>query len=536
MLLLVLALLLPAAASSRDPITRIEIETAPVFPDTTEEPLPWILRLANRLHATTREGVIRSEILLEEGAPFDSLRMKESERLLRERGLFERVELRAFLGDSGRVVRARTQDIWTLSVLLSIEKLADLSTLTIGLQDGNLLGTGNRLSWIQSFSNDQDGLQASLTLPRLGATRAALSLGYADFEDARARSGFLGRHPETPFDRFGWAIRAQTGRGRQRFFHDGEEVGTSGYARESLSLFLGRYAGSDPQVGAGVGWAERRLRPSGEPRATAPGFSPPPAFIEARHRGPLLYAGAMRRRFLETRNLDRYGTIEDLPVGWSVSASAGPNLLRREDPQRAFAAWASLAGSWFRTSRLGASLECVAEGFLDRDRRWTERRLIAAGAAVWHPHDRWLAALQGSALVGADRPETAVLYLGTDTGLRGFPARAFETRDYFLATIETRYWTGIEVLWTGIGLNLFTDSALPSPGSLSAGEKWRTGAGCGLLLGLKKSLRRPVRIEVAWRTDAPADPTLTATMSASLRVVPSILLPDPVLRLAEAAR
>ncbi|MBD3163178.1 MAG: hypothetical protein GF346_11995 [Candidatus Eisenbacteria bacterium] len=531
-----LALTLPVVAVCQESIARIEIESAPVFPDTTEESLPWILRLANRLHVTTREGVIRTEMLLDEGEPYDSLRVRESERLLRDRGLFESVELTAVPADSGRIVRVRTQDLWTLSVILSAEKQADLSSLTIGMEDSNVFGTGNEISWTQSFSTDEDGLIASLAMPRLGKTRAALGLLYADLDDSRARSVALGRHPETPFDRFGWGVRVRTNRGRQRFFDEGEEIGDSRFERTGGSVFAGRYTGRDLQIGAGAGWVERRLEPRGEPRSTAAGYPPPPEFDAARHRGPILYAGAMRRRFVEARNLERYGTVEDVPIGWSVLATAGPNLLHDEDPERAFAIWSHLAGSWFHRSRFGVSVECVAQGFLTHDRRPGERRIDATASTLWHPTDRWLAVLHGSVLVGADRTGTAVRYLGTDSGLRGFPTREIETRDLFLAGLEARYWTGIEVLWTGIGFNAFTDTALPSRGSIGEGTRWRTGAGCGLLLGLKKSLRRPVRIEIAWRTDEDAAPTLTVSTSAVLRAVPAILFPNPVTAFARAGR
>ena len=51
----------------------------------------WLARMANRLHFQTRAPVIRRELLLRPGQPYDSALAAESERNLRALGIFRRV-------------------------------------------------------------------------------------------------------------------------------------------------------------------------------------------------------------------------------------------------------------------------------------------------------------------------------------------------------------------------------------------------------------------------------------------------------------
>ncbi len=165
--------------------------------------------------------------------------------------------------------------------------------------------------------------------------------------------------------------------------------------------------------------------------------------------------------------------------------------------------------------------------FLRSNRRPGERLVRTTATVEWQPDPRALTFGQAVLLRGADRPATSIYYFGTDTGLRGFPPRELEGRDYLLATLEQRIWSGVEVLWVGLGGNVFTDTWIPAINGRLAGDPPRTGWGAGLLLGLRKSSQKPVRIEVAWRTDRRSSPTFSISTSTQLRLVPRVNLPPP---------
>src|SRR6185295_5147912 len=105
-----------AATSGAAPTPRtlvlaaVEIQRNDIFdPD---EARGWLPRLANALHIRTREGVVRREVLLAPGLPFDSARAEETARHLRGLGIFRRVQVDTVSTDSGLVVRVLTRDAW----------------------------------------------------------------------------------------------------------------------------------------------------------------------------------------------------------------------------------------------------------------------------------------------------------------------------------------------------------------------------------------------------------------------------------------
>lgn len=529
--------LLPAPVRAQvRTIYRIEIERANVFPDTTAVGLPSILRLANRLHPRTRPGVIRREILFQERDTLDLGRIRESERLLRQRGLFESARIDVAGGDSGSVVTVRTQDLWSFSLILDAEKQADFTSFTIGMADANILGTGNSLSWVQVFSSDQDQFVARAFLPRLRPTRASASVYYLDQEDARARSAGIARRIETPYDRWIGGIEGAAIRGRFRAFAEGEETGEAPYRSESFSAHLGIGTPGVTQGTAGLAWAEKRIEPRGEPKSFIRGLPPPDPYREARFGGPILFAGMMQRQFVLGRNLERYGNVEDVPLGWSLHLGLGANLHRDDDPDHAGWLGLSAATAILPFRGIGAGASIGASWFLREEGDPGEQIVRALGSARWQPSPRRITIAQVSGAIGAGRPRSSAVYFGADSGPRGFPIRTFEARDYILATVEHRYWTGLEILWVGLGANLFADAILPSADGRIDDERWKSGWGCGLLLGLVKSSQRPIRIEVAWRTDRKDDPTVSITTSTPLRFIPWIGLPSPVAELDSSLR
>src|SRR5437870_12703143 len=81
-------------AQTTDPqvIDTIIIENRNIF-DREDAAPDWVARLANKLHMRTRQWVIRKRLLLNRGDPFDLARVEESERALRNLGVFRQVRV-----------------------------------------------------------------------------------------------------------------------------------------------------------------------------------------------------------------------------------------------------------------------------------------------------------------------------------------------------------------------------------------------------------------------------------------------------------
>ena len=134
-------------------VSEIEIRRASVFdleevdPESTSY---GIYRFANRLHLMTREGVIRSELLIQEGDCFDEFLLQESIRALRGLEFLNQAsaEVEA-LPDGSRKLMIRTQDDWTLEVSLGIAVDEGFTIEGLGVVEKNFLGTGTTLGWVR---------------------------------------------------------------------------------------------------------------------------------------------------------------------------------------------------------------------------------------------------------------------------------------------------------------------------------------------------------------------------------------------------
>ncbi len=512
------------------------IERVPVFPETTDAPNAWYMRLANRLHAQTRPWVIRRELLFQPGGPVDSTRMVESERLLRERGIFESVRIRIAPGDSGKVATVRAQDLWTLGIIANFDKTADLTSVTLGIRDTNLLGTGNYIHTYHTFSSDQGVTVVSAAIPRIGRRRAGAGFGFADQEDARALSLSLGRGIETRFDRTSWGAIANSVTGSRRFFFRGDEIGKSPYRHEHYGLYAARFRGAGLQRGVGIGWIEQREAPRDAPFSSALGFDPPPPIEKLHVGGPTVFVDLLDRSYATSTNLERYGSTEDVPTGWSAHLAVVPNVHHNDDPSRTIAIRSVAQFATFLHRKLEAGGELSGLTFMRAGGRRGEQIGRATATVRWTPSPAALAIAQAAVRGGRDRPESEIFYLGSETGLRGFPSREIAARNFVMATFEQRFWSGAEYFWTGIGANLFADTVRPTIDGRFNDEPWRTGWGFGLLLGARKSSQQPVRIEIAWRTDRHASPTFSITSGTWLRIIPPLGLLFPVGDLRDGLR
>lgn len=128
-------------------IGSITIEANNVF-DTSKQPESKLFyRLANSVHVTTRESVIRRMLLFNVGDPYNLALLQETERNLRALSFIRRALVVGVVNSSGTVdVLVRTHDAWTLEVVASFKRAGGQDNLKAGLADHNLMGTGKNIS------------------------------------------------------------------------------------------------------------------------------------------------------------------------------------------------------------------------------------------------------------------------------------------------------------------------------------------------------------------------------------------------------
>src|SRR5262245_49692478 len=97
-------------------IGEITVNVGDVFDPSDPQEDRRLFRMANRLHRTTRESVIRDQLLVHSGDRYSRRLLEESERLLRQDRYLYEAEIRPVRYAGNRVdLEVITRDVWTLN-------------------------------------------------------------------------------------------------------------------------------------------------------------------------------------------------------------------------------------------------------------------------------------------------------------------------------------------------------------------------------------------------------------------------------------
>jgi hypothetical protein len=493
-------------------IGTIEIKLGDIFDESKPGENFALFKLANRLHPTTREQVVRRVLLIHPGEPFSARRMAESERLLRTERWFYDVRIRPVrLHADGTVdLEVVTRDVWSLGVGASFHRAGGANTLQAQIQDTNLLGFGKDVAVEWESNIDRTTLLARYRDHYLAGSRVRLEAEYAQASDGSERLFALERRFYSLGTRWAAGVRWdddirvdalwELGHIRRQFGHE------SRYGEAYGGIALGHDERAPQRLLAGFAWSEDTFWRAKRSNRVAP----PPARLPPDHRetGPWLEWSWLQDGFVTTHDLDKIQRTEDLNLGgqarvrlgWSsrrLGASREGLLLdaswsdtRRVGERVLLIASAGANGRWhnhgFDNSTAAVDLRC----FVDDFRR--QRLLVSARADLAHRLD----------------PERQLL-LGGEEGLRGYPLRYQQGDRSFLFSVEQRFYSERELLHLfRVGAAAFFDAGkawfvdTPPNGATSLGLLRNIGV--GLRVANSRSARAAmVHLDVAWPLDGP---------------------------------
>ncbi|UQD57202.1 hypothetical protein [Flavobacterium sp. K5-23] len=147
--------------------------------DTIMKPKGWIQKTGNRIHIKTKKLAIRNLLLLKKHTPFDSIVVKESERLLRTQNYVNQANITQQLisPESDSVdVFVRVLDSWSTvpqGSFISSESFVEL-------KEYNFLGLGHRFDnkYTNSADEKKKGYETSYTIPNIKNTYIGTKLSY----------------------------------------------------------------------------------------------------------------------------------------------------------------------------------------------------------------------------------------------------------------------------------------------------------------------------------------------------------------------
>lgn len=341
------------------PIRHIKIDTREPFgyslTDSTVQPTKFVQKAGNALHIRTKNFVIRNYLLAKEGEKFDSLKILESERLIRSQRFTRRVRIDYELVgenlDSVDLV-INTMDSWTIVPNATYSG----SRVGIRLRDRNFMGWGHDFDnrYRQNFETGNHQFQTRYTIPNIQKTYIGLSVGYTNNEDKDYTKGIsLQRRFFSPLTR--WAGGAYIG---QRSYHDSIPNSFEIPEQHIKYNFQDYWAGFAIPLFKKENSTSERLnnlilsaRYFHVDYQNSPDQQLDPVDFFSNEEFYLFGMGISRRGFVQDRFIRNYDIVEDIPVGMSYGITTG--IQRKNLRERWYLAGSLKFGNYYQLGYFG---------------------------------------------------------------------------------------------------------------------------------------------------------------------------------------
>lgn len=515
--LLLAAPLFAASASHADPglddasleaaglqVGTITVEVADVFEDEGAEEPPLVFRLADKLHVTTREGVLRRQLLLKPGDPYSGARRRESERILRGNDYLYDAHLEPVAVHDGVVdMVLKTRDVWTTRFGLGFGRAGGVNKTHLGIEDANFLGTGKQVALKRNSDVDRVETVLGYRDNSLFGSRYRTELAHASNSDGN-RDSLRFERPFFSLDaRWTAGVQATDDKRVDSLWSLGQVESSFGHHERDADLWAGWSKGL--RGASTLRWtAGFSLRDDLFETLPAGGAPAPP---DRRLAYPWIGVERVHDGYVALQNLDKIHKTEDVNLAPTWRARLG------------------YSSPTFGSDRAEAVLESGASGgralgggkMLLLDAAVTGRAgangprnaVAEGGARLVVPdmkHGNLMVWLRGTFAHDLD-PENRIL-LGGDTGLRGYPLRYAYGDRSGLAGIEQRLYGDHQ--WghlLRVGAAAFAEMGYASGGDAPANNLGvLRDVGLGLRLGSSRSSHGAmIHLDVAFPLDAAGD-------------------------------
>ena len=490
-------------SASRQPqppprIGTIRIVTHEVFEETSTG-IAWLYRVANTLHARTRERVIRRELLFAPGDPLDPELLAQTERNLRALPFLRdaRVEISPVDGGGDGhaeavTVTVLTWDAWSTSPRIDFARVDNRFVWELGASEKNLLGVGKEVLVSHRRDIDRAANYFVYRDRQFVGSRLSLTAGVTDQTDGGAGSLALERPFFSPADPWSFALRGGAFERDDRLFGDGEEVGRLRHVARWADVELAKAVIRRPTQAFRVHFAYR-LRED-HVASLLRDFS-------------ILEVGVSSRqqRFVELTHVSRFETPEDFNLGAQSTAAFGISTpqLGAEDGTVLFFSAGYSRGFLFGPEHLligtvgaqgrrrhGSFQNVLTEARLRYLRKHTTRHALVGSLAYRH---------------GGNLDREVQLLLGAQSGLRGYPIRQFAGTRSLLLTAEERWFVADDIgQLVSLGVAAFVDAGFAWPEGQGVDlSDLRTSLGIGLLVGRNRlsTSASGLRFDLAYALD-----------------------------------
>ncbi|WP_051235162.1 BamA/TamA family outer membrane protein [Marinimicrobium agarilyticum] len=444
-------------------IRKIQFESRAIFDESNPAEDNWLYRGFNRLHINTRESVLATQLLFNEGEPLRERLVEESERILRGRNYLTSAYIVPAMACPDYIdLLVVTRDAWVTEPEITFTREGGETESGFGLKDGNFLGTGDAIS--VSYANDVERSLVSYEYKtnHLFRTRWATRLYYAQKSDGEDTAFSLERpfySLETP-----WATGIVTENISEiRVIREGgEDINEFRHRDRNREVYFGLAARADERF-------TRRWR-MGVTRESDL-FSPTDLTelgVPEDRKGNYIWLGmeGIENRFATYKNLNQIQRTEDVAMGVNYRfrvGYGGERLGNERDLIR-------YRGSYSNVIGVGEHHILQLHGEFD-GRHYKAPNPVDSGVLGlevnynWFRDDqnRWYLRLRYD--IGENLQQYEQLTVGGANGLRGYPIDYQRGDRRYVLNIERRYFSD---------LHLFNIVRMGGVAFFDVGRSWGT--------------------------------------------------------------
>ena len=327
--------------------------------DSLRKPETRLERLGNSLHGKTKNSIIDDYLLFKEGEVFDSLKVKESERLLRETFVIRRIKISAqpIEGTDELDVFVRTVDSWSMIVTGS----ASTSKVGLRLRERNFLGVGHLFDNHVRYDFDEKKTRYTgrYFIPNLFKTFVSFNgQYYKDYEEYYNKSVSLQRRFFSPLTRWAGGVALS-----EQYFKENldfsEIIDDKMHSFQfSTQDFWGGYAFRIENEHGKYGKVTNLIlsaRYNSRTYDASPNDNYDPDNFFSSHKLFLAGIGITSRSFYKAQYIFRVGLDEDIPLGRSLMLNIGNEHKNNND--RLYFGAKYTSGNIYKFGYLGTTAE-----------------------------------------------------------------------------------------------------------------------------------------------------------------------------------
>jgi hypothetical protein len=449
--------------------------------DTTLKPESFYLKAANSLHIKTQAGIIKNLLLFKENETFDSLLVRESERLVRSQKYLRDVRFytvaTAANSDSVDVI-IYTYDVWSIIPELNISP----SFVETGITDNNFAGLGHQFhadrKW--KLNDTPNTTRLGYYVPNISNSYISSNVRYIfTGKSDSLKSIELKRTFHTPLTKWAGGVFLGQMKTAQNYIHNDtiyqlhSRVNEQDYWGARSWQVLKKYSADAPVSNYILSARILRLSyPQQHPDALA-------ANLFNNQTGFFAGIGFTSRKYIRDKLIFDFGKVEDVPVGQAFGLTFGMDV---QKTRRLYFGAKAAVGNYYPFGYLSAHLEygsyvganSFQQGALtSRINYFT--KLITIGN--WKIRQF----VKPTVIVGLNRLATDNLTFNED--MEGFEKLAYSATSMMVLTLQTQSYSPWNLIGFRFGPYIFSSFGMLGNGTSGfSHSRLYTVLGLGVLI------------------------------------------------------